>query len=322
MGGVLRARWITRSIVGGIAATLLLELAPPAPGHAAQAAGEGAVEAISLLGAPLMRPRLPEDFRIEQTAHLKAAETALTESPGDPEALIWVGRRTAYLGRYREAIDIFSRGIESYPDHAPLYRHRGHRYISIRRFDDAIEDLSQAADLIAGKTDIVEQDGLPNALGIPTGTLQSNIWYHLGLAHYLQGDFESALAAYRACLEVSGNPDMLSATTYWLYMTLRRLGREEEAATVLEPISAEMEIIENHEYHRLLLVFAGERIPESSGTDDSLSSATSGYGIGNWHLINGRNEAARRVFERIVAGTQWAAFGYIAAEAELARNDT
>ncbi len=302
-----------------LVAMSIVALAAPEPGAAGQS--EGAVEGISLLGRPLIRPQLPESFLAAQTEHLEAAKAALASSPNDPDALIWVGRRTAYLGRYVEAIGIFSRGIKSNPRYAPLYRHRGHRYISVRRFDNAIKDLSQAAKLIAGKTDIVEQDGLPNALGIPTGTLQSNIWYHLGLAHYLKGDFESALEAYRSCLEVSGNPDMLSATTYWLYMSLRRLGREEDATAVLEPISADMKIIENHEYHQLLLIFGGAPIPESLTTDDSLSSATSGYGIGNWHLINGRSEAARRVFERIVAGTQWAAFGYIAAEAELARSD-
>ena len=43
------------------------------------------------------------------------------------------------------------------------------------------------------------------------------------------------------------------------------------------------------------------------------------YGIGNWHLYNGRRAEAERIFRRIVAGGQWGAFGYIAAEAELAR---
>ncbi len=51
----------------------------------------------------------------------------------------------------------------------------------------------------------------------------------------------------------------------------------------------------------------------------ALNIATQGYGVGNWYLVNGDVAAATEIFERIVAGTSWAAFGYIAAEAELAR---
>ncbi len=113
-----------------------------------------------------------------------------------------------------------------------LYRHRGHRFITLRCFDDAIKDFEKAAKLVKGKPDEVEPDGLPNARNIPTSTLQSNIWYHLGLAHYLKGDFGSARKAYREAEKVSKNPDMMVATTHWLYMTLRRLGREKEATRI------------------------------------------------------------------------------------------
>jgi hypothetical protein len=51
----------------------------------------------------------------------------------------------------------------------------------------------------------------------------------------------------------------------------------------------------------------------------SVTDATGAYGIGNWHYYNGRRADADRIFKRIVAGGQWGAFGYIAAEAELAR---
>lgn len=284
------------------------------------------IEAESLLGEPLRRPELPQEFRRQQEALLAAAREELGARPNDPEAAIWVGRRLAYLGRYREAIDTYTEAIERHPEHAPLYRHRGHRYITTRRLEAAIEDLSRAADLVRGEPDEVEPDGLPNELGIPTSTLQGNIHYHLGLAHYLRGDFEAALAAYRDALAVSENPDMLAATTYWLYMTLGRLGRDEEAARLLEPIHADMEIIENHDYHRLLLMFRGEVEPESlwseiSRTDDSLGSATMGYGLGNHYLLEGDRHRAREIFARILRGEQWAAFGYIAAEAEMGRLD-
>jgi tetratricopeptide (TPR) repeat protein len=280
------------------------------------------VEAVSLLGQPLVAPELPAEVRRDREAKLAEAKADAEARLNDPDALIWLGRRTAYLGRYREAIEIFTRGTARFPEDARFLRHRGHRYISIRRFDLAEADLERAARLVSGRADEVEPDGLPNAAGIPTSTLQSNIWYHLGLARYLQGDFAGALGAYRACLEVSKNPDMQVATRQWLYLTLRRLGRDAEAAQVLEPVRLDLEILENQAYHKLLLMERGE-IPAASllaaqGSGD-LDPATLGYGIGAWYLAEGQREEALRIFRHVVETGPWSAFGAIAAEAELAR---
>lgn len=278
-------------------------------------------EAVSLFGEPLVSAALPPDVRARREAQLAEAQAAFEAAPDDPDALIWLGRRTAYLGRYRESIGIFSRGIQKFPADPRFYRHRGHRYITVREFGRAVEDLKEAARLIAGKPDEVEPDGLPNARNIPTSTLQSNIWYHLGLAHYLQGDFGKALEAFRECLKVSNNPDMLVATTYWLYSTLRRLDRAEEARQALEPIRPGLEIIENEGYFRLLRMIQGELSPEElrAGASGDLDPPTLGYGIGNWHLYNGRRDEAAQAFREVLAGGNWPAFGFIAAEADLKR---
>ena len=119
---------------------------------------------------------------------LDEAKNNYTQNPS-ADNLIWLGRRTAYMGHYKNAIDIYTKGIDQYSKDARFYRHRGHRYISIRCFNLAIKDFKKAARLTRGKPNEVEPDGLPNALNIPTSTLQGNIYYHLGLAYYLQGDY-------------------------------------------------------------------------------------------------------------------------------------
>lgn len=286
-----------------------------------------AIEATSLLGEPLVPPPLPDSVRERYEEQLRDAQATLSRAPDSAEAAIWVGRRLAYLGRYREAITHFTSAIERRPDEARLYRHRGHRYITIRQLDSAIADLERAAELVRGHPDEVEPDGLPNARNIPTSTLQSNIWYHLGLAYYLRGDFARAADAYREALAVSTNPDMLVATTHWAYMTQRRLGNAEAAAQLLTPIHAGMDIIENGAYHRLLLLYRGELPPDSllgnaRSSGDAVQDATVGYGVGNWHLYHDRKAEAMSVFEGVLRGPQWAAFGYIAAEAEVARERT
>lgn len=293
------------------------------PALSSQKPPEG-VEAISLFGEELRAPSLPDEVRARYEANLADAQRAFDAAPENVDSIIWLGRRTAYLGRYREAIDIYTRGIELHPDDARLYRHRGHRYISVREFDRAIEDFQRAVMLIAGTEDRVEPDGLPNARGIPTSTLHFNIWYHLGLAHYLLGDLEGALEAWRACLGVSRSEDSQIATTYWLNNTLRRLGAEGRADELLTWVSEELDVIESTAYLDVLLLYKGERTPEDllgpSGSDATLQSTTTAYGVAVWHWVNGRSDEAMALWERVLTNTdQWAAFGYIASEADLAR---
>lgn len=282
-------------------------------------------QAISLLGDTLYAPPLNADAESRFKSNLQAAENDYETDSDNAEAIIWYGRRTAYLGDYKEAIDIFSEGVEKHPEDARMYRHRGHRYITLRQFDKAINDLKKAVDLIRDTEDRVEPDGLPNAQNQPQSSLHTNVWYHLGLAHYLEGNFDESAEAYRNCLEASENDDMLVATSYWLYMSLRRAGHDEQAGKVLEPIDEEMNLLENENYHSLLLVFKGifkadKLLGDISGSDsETLDNATVGYGIGNWHFINGRNQRARQLFEQVYEGEQWNAFGYIAAEADLDR---
>ena len=303
--------------------TLLLVATLASPALPVSAQERSPVEATSLLGKPLRRPDLSAAATRIAEANLATARRAWERTPENADSIIWLGRRLAYLGRYGEAIEVFSRGIERHPEDARLYRHRGHRYITIRKLDLAIADLGRAHELTRGKRDEVEPDGQPNAAGIPTSTLHSNIRYHLALAHYLKGDFEKALPFQQADVDAAVNPDMVVASSHWLYMTLRRLGRNAEAAKVLEPITPDMKILENGSYHRLLLMYKGVLPADSvlgpADRGDAIQDATVGYGVGNWHLYNGRAKEARAAFERVLTSPQWAAFGYIAAEAELAR---
>ena len=175
-----------------------------------------------------------------------------------------------------------------------------------------------------GKPDEVEPDGIPNEKNTPTSTLQSNIWYHLGLAYYLKGDFKKAITAYKECMLVSKNNDMLAATSHWYYMTLRRLEKNPDAQRLLEPFDGDFEVIENEDYLKLLRLYRGDVKAEMLWNEigdkaETLGNASLGYGLGNWYFYTGDKEKAMDVFRKITAGNQWASFGYIAAEAELKR---
>lgn len=277
-----------------------------------------------LESAKEIRPQFSEETKKSFEEKLADAKAQFDKNPMDADAVIWLGRRTAYLGKYKEAIEIYTKGISVHPNDARLYRHRGHRFITLRCFDDAVKDFEKATKLIKGKPDEIEPDGMPNAKNIPTSTLQSNIRYHLGLAYYLKGDFKKALDAYREDIKVSKNPDMLVATTHWLYMTLRRLNQNAEAQKALEPIKDDMDIIENQAYYTLLKMYQGKLTPEKlleemEKSGNGLNNVSVAYGIGNWYLYNGQREKAFEVFRKIASSDQWASFGFITAEAELKR---
>lgn len=278
-------------------------------------------EAFSLFGEPLnQQPPRPEVVE-KQKAFYDKALLDWEKKPEDADAIIWLGRRTAYLGRIREAAAIFSQGIEAHPNDPRMHRHRGHRFISLRLFDQAIDDLERAAELIEGTADEIEPDGIPNERNQPVSSLHFNVWYHLGLAYYLVGDYESALSCYEECLKVSEIPDKLVATTHWTYMTLRLLERSDEAEKLLTPINEEMDIVENQHYHRLLLMYKGllnpDGVMEEARAQGPLAVATVGYGVGNWYLYNDSVEKAVEMYNEILDTGGWAGFGYIAAEADL-----
>lgn len=282
------------------------------------------VEAISQLGDTLRVFPLAPAVRAKYEQQLADAKRAYDHTPTNADSIIWYARRLGYLGRIRESIAIYTLGIARYPNDAWMYRHRGHRYITVREFDNAIADLERASRLVEGKPDIVEHDGQPNAANRPIGSLHSNINYHLALAYYLKGDYEKALPVYRRELATATNDDRRVSIGHWLYMSLRRLGRDAEAAQSMTPFTPNMQVVENGTYHQLMLMYRGLVSPDSvlklgPNGEMSVTDATAAYGLANWHWYNGRRAEAERAWRRILAGGQWGAFGYIAAEAELAR---
>src|SRR5690242_9853762 len=116
-----------------------------------------------------------EYFADRDTGAVARAESLLAEDPRNVDRIIRLGLAQATIRQYREAIQTFTRGIRLAPDNPILYRWRGHRYISIRDFDRAI------ADLVNGNS---------------RDTTNYAIWYHLGVAHYLRGEFDSAAVAF------------------------------------------------------------------------------------------------------------------------------
>ena len=270
-----------------------------------------AIETITLLGDTLTSPELKESKSFDQ---FKSAQLNYFDNQDSPEALIWYGRRIAYLGYFKEAIKVFTLGIETYPNDARFYRHRGHRYISTRQYDKAINDFEKAVILIDQTIDQIEPDGLPNSKNIPLSTLHGNIWYHLGLTYYLKNDMNNALKAFTNRSVTHKYDDNIVSGGHWLYMIYRRLNKIEESKAVVDQVNQEMNIIENMSYHQSCLFYKG-LLEESELVIDEVAL----YSLANWYIYE-KNDTlkAKEYYQELLKGNPFS-FAYIAGEADWVR---
>jgi tetratricopeptide (TPR) repeat protein len=236
---------------------------------------------------------------------------------------VWYGRRLGHAGRFEEAIEVDDQGLRRHPGDAELLRHRGHRCLSLRRFDEARVDLERAARAIQGGTDRIELDGAPNDFEIPRGTLHTNVWYHLGLAYHCLHLDELAARAFAQCLAAASNDDFRVAAAYWRALALFHLGRGDDArALAALDAGRELELMESFDYAELLRLFAGtdrHALDALAASGSELSSATLAYGVAMWHRLEGREAEARAELEAFLATPASSAFGRLAAEVELVR---
>ena len=284
----------------------------------------GEPEAWTLDGQPLYPPAFKGLTLDGLDAQLAIARDALRTPPrDDPAKHVWLGRRLAYKWRYRESLEAYSAALADFPHDAHLHRHRGHRYVTTRNFTRAERDLAIAARLINGTADGWEPDGQPNQYNLPLSSRRFNVFYHLGLSRYLQADYAGAIEAY-ASLPSTGeyaNDESLAAAAHWRYMALRRSGHAPGSAVVAEAlanIQPGMRALDGGAYLQLCLLYKGlAPLPDLSNAS-GLELATLGYGVGHYHFYNGRHSEAIAVWKHVVQGSAyWAAFGFVAAEAEL-----
>ena len=258
----------------------------------------------------------PLPAQTPDTSALARARNAWARHPENADSIIWSGRRVGYTGAFDEAVAIYTEGLRIHPNDPRLLRHRGHRYLSLRNFPAAIADLTLARDVVNGRPDEVEPDGQPNARGIPTSTLHSNIRYHLALAHFVTGNFPQAVVAWDEDAKLAPNLDHRAAATYWWVLSLAQLHQWDAVQGALAPVRADWDILENHSYHRLLLWMKGEIADSLVLGDDAtpLERQTVGNGMAHWYLARGLRAAAELKFREVLALGPAASFGYIAAE--------
>jgi tetratricopeptide (TPR) repeat protein len=265
------------------------------------AGGRGAFEVTSGLGRKLYA--LPDDQSVID------ARKRLAADPKNVDRVLQFSKAEAARRQYREAVATSTRGLAFAPKSADLYLERGHRELGLREFKPALKDLEQATSLAPENLDT---------------------HYHLGLAHYFLGEFDEAAASFAKARVLAKTDDSLIDCSNWLYVSLQRAGKQEQAAQVLARITPEVKNTEPHLYFylRLLHFYQGQLTAEAvlppppAGPEDvegELSFNTVSYGVGNWRVYHQQRSDAIGLFRNVVKGEAWNSWGFVGSELELLR---
>ena len=141
--------------------------------------------------------------------------------------------------------------------------------------------------------------------------------------------YEAASSFDRARALAKSNDNLIDCSN-WLYVSLRRASKDQEAAQILTRITPEVKNTEPHLafYLRLLHFYQGKLTEEAvlppppAGPEDlegELAFNTVSYGVGNWRLYHHNDSAAIDLFSKVVKGEAWNSWGFIGSELELRR---
>jgi len=240
--------------------------------------------------------------KTENEKALAAYERAIALDGKQPEFHLARCRTLARLQRHADAIASCSDALTLKPDFAAAVLDRGHFLVNNRQADRALPDLLRARELGAD----------------PYG-----VAYHLALANYVLGNYQQAAVEYEGCVANAKTPDNTIACSAWQYVALLRAGRKDEAAKVLERATPDLKLTGSAAYLDRLLLFKGVRTEAEVAAamqKDNLQLPTVAYGLGVWHLLNGREAQARDYFQKASSPpAQQSAFGAVASHYELQR---
>jgi tetratricopeptide (TPR) repeat protein len=264
--------------------------------------GMGIVVTALMANAQSVQYRSPAgvEYRSQpDSGPIARAQRALDADARNVARIIDLGVAQSGARQFREAIATFTRGIVIAPNDPALYRWRGHRYLSVREFDLAMDDLSHGARL--------------------DSTIYG-IWYHMGIVRFAKGDFAGAADAFKRAQPRAPDGSELAGATDWLWMSLSRAGRGTEAKAMLgrRPDS----LPATNAYAARLKLYRDEIGPDAVFTPADTADvqvATLSFGIGNWYLVRGDTAKAKSWFERSIKSGGWPGFGFIISEVELRR---
>lgn len=284
--------------------------------------GEGSEYVVSLVGDTLRSVPVDPRNGPALVTDLLWARGELAREPNSTAAQLRIARRTARLGRLREAVGILTEAAKTKYTSPSLFRLRGEYLLQLRELDLAIADLKKA-ELMLPESYLLPELADDTLTTTEPTSLQFQSAMLLGMALYCKGDFARAGEALVRAGNVSESGDELAQAVLWLFFTLRRTNPE-EAIKVLDLVTTDWTVSRRRAEYDLLLAYRGVVQSDSiraralavTGGDDR---ALYGYGIGYLLLMQDRKDEAAAWFRQARTIINWTTLPYVAAEAELTR---
>lgn len=236
----------------------------------------------------------------ENAKALEAYDRAAAADASRADIQLGRCRTLARLTRHAEAVTACGNAIRLDPQNWEAVRDRGHYLVNLNQLDAALADMERAASMKQG---------------------DYQIDYHLGLAYFIRGDYAKAVPVWQACVKDAPEPGNKVACYAWLYPSLRKAGRDADAAQALDAalaLGAKPDVA----YMNRLMLFKGTLTEAEAAKQmeaNALQQATVGFSIGLWHELNGRADKAREFYEKATASDARTAFGHVAATNALKR---
>lgn len=235
--------------------------------------------------------------KVELDPIVLKAKSKVEEDPTNPDLWIKYGRALRRQSMHREAIEAYSLGLTYDPFNPLLYRHKGHSYINIGEFA-----MSAGIFELALRLDPTDWD----------------LWYHQGVAYYLNENYKLAIESMTKALEIAyleDNFDDIVACKDWLWLSYTQVGKIEDAEEIVSDIKEGGETDYSDGYYQRVLCYNGTYSPEevmsvAKSQEDDHMYVTYAYGISRYYFVKGEEEKSYEVLKEINKrlSTAWAGF--------------
>lgn len=229
----------------------------------------------------------------EKVAALRSAESY--------EELMELAAALNWQLRYREAAEVYTKAVTLDPDRPDAIRQRAARYLASLQTEKAVADFERSLELGCDRADTL---------------------YRLGIAYYLNGQFEQSMAAEAEAFPLF-DEEMGIAAMYWNTLASMKAGKEAEVA---KQYYVGMQVGHHTAYDAVMALFTNhvtmdEAIARLESVNEDLEFAMMGFGTAMIARQRGMEALYDDILYTVVKHDSfWIGYGYIAAWQEYFGN--